>query len=267
MAVVAMIGALIVVAPVLPASATVFTNTLTGTLAGGADNTGLFGAPNTDLTDVPFSIVYTLDTSLGDYAAFPATGSGGVIETLLKQTILSQSPISTQITINGQSLFIAGNSILFNGQLQSNPATYFASFDPFFQPFGKDGKADVFDQDAFKINSSGSICIVNCAALVDNFISTSVTFGLPPEIYLDPFPALSSLNLQGSATGTGQFQFAKIPIVQNQLGDPNFEAVGRFNFETFALSEVQPIPEPSSMTLFLVGLVVLGFGVSRSRPV
>ena len=94
--------------------------------------------------------------------------------------------------------------------------------------------------------------------MVDNFVSTSVIFGLPLEIYQTPFPALSSFSFQSPASGAGNFLFENIPILgQNEFGDPDVQAAGTFNFETFAISEVQQIPEPASWTLWLIGIAAL----------
>jgi hypothetical protein len=257
----AMTGTLIALTTVLPARATVFTNTLTGTLLFGSDNAGLFGAPNTDLTGAPFSIVYTFDTSLGDYAANPPVGLSGSIESLVRQTAPSPSPISTLLTINGQSFVIAGIRDFFLPA--ENNATYLATFNSLTL---QDGQVDVFNQDFFRLNASGNICRVNCVTQVDNFISTSVAFELPLEIFQSPFPSLSSITFQGPATGTGTFLFENLPIIQNNLfGDPDVQAAGRFNIETFAVSEVQEIPEPASWTLFLLGIAALGFRAFWTR--
>ena len=103
-----------------PASAAIVQVSLTGTVSRGFDQSGMFGAPNTDLTGSVFSLVELFDTTKGELILGPGGGSsqydivsGGIHHNGLP------SPGSATLTINGVSVFESANSV---GLLASGPS-------------------------------------------------------------------------------------------------------------------------------------------------
>ena len=89
-----------------PASAAIYQVTVTGKVASGFDQKGLFGAPNTDLTGAAFSLVEYFDTETGQinmhgYGVFGGTGSTG------------PSPGYGSLTINGLPIGLTGEYLAY----------------------------------------------------------------------------------------------------------------------------------------------------------
>ena len=80
-----------------PAAAVVKIATFTGTLVSGLDHSGLFGAPDTDMTGAAYILTYRYDRELGQTSSniYGDTSSGGL------PYPKSGPIISTKLTING----------------------------------------------------------------------------------------------------------------------------------------------------------------------
>ena len=83
---------------VSPASATTMTATYTGTVKTSFDSTGVFGTPGANLAGAAYSLVYTIDDSVGAYSTFNGTTSGDQIF----------GGVTAALTINGHSLAFPG---------------------------------------------------------------------------------------------------------------------------------------------------------------
>ncbi len=95
------------------ANAALFKITYTGTITSGFDYGGMFYAPGTDLTGVPYSDEFILDTSTGAMSF-----DNGVTSSI--DGLNNFSPITAKLTINGVS-FQYGNKPLTHGSAsQSN---------------------------------------------------------------------------------------------------------------------------------------------------
>ncbi|GAB2176014.1 hypothetical protein [Dongia sp. agr-C8] len=87
------------------ASAATITATFTGTVKTGLDSTGVFGTPGANLAGAAYSLVYAVDTALGDYSTF----NGTITDPLLSGDQLFGGK-SAVLTINGHGYAFIGDS-------------------------------------------------------------------------------------------------------------------------------------------------------------
>jgi hypothetical protein len=104
------LAALAALAVAQPSSAAIITVTVSGTLSSGFDQSGMFGAANTDLTGAIFSVVEYFDTTKGQLVL---GGSGGTSDILAGGFGVNglPSPGSAIVTVNGISSSVSGNQI------------------------------------------------------------------------------------------------------------------------------------------------------------
>ena len=80
------------------------TTTFTGVVASGFDYAGEFGAPNTDLTGVGYTAVYTIDDSVASQQSINPNYTsvyGGTLPA-------GANPLSATLTINGTTVLVTG---------------------------------------------------------------------------------------------------------------------------------------------------------------
>jgi hypothetical protein len=85
------------------ASAATITATFKGTVASGLDTTGVFGTPGADLAGAGYSLVYTVDPTVGAYSTY----NGTIGDPALSGDQIFQG-ISAVLTINGHSYAFTG---------------------------------------------------------------------------------------------------------------------------------------------------------------
>jgi len=104
----AVAGAALWLVTASPASATVITATYTGTVNESFDSTGVFGTPGADLAGVGYSLVFTIDDTVGTYSTFHGT----LFDPILSGDQIIGGGVSAALTINGHSLGFADPSPL-----------------------------------------------------------------------------------------------------------------------------------------------------------
>jgi hypothetical protein len=211
-----------------PVSAEVIEFSFTGTVAFGADNTGVLGPTTTpsgtNLKGDSFVANFTYDDSLGQ-----SFGISGVNGKEGGSEFNNTSPItSATVTINGTTLNISSS---FNGSAASDSST--------------PGKR-VWD-----ISASPSDTSILEVSLTDTGVEDGVPFTLPPDLE-------TPLNLSLAIPNTSSFGYFDL---QNADGSSNI-------FADVALSSVTTsvatgVPEPSTWALMLLGLAGLGFAAYR----
>jgi len=96
----AVAGAALWLVTASPASATIITATYTGTVKESLDSTGVFGTPGADLAGVGYSLVFTIDDTVGTYSTFHGT----LFDPILSGDQIIGGGVSAALTINGHSL-------------------------------------------------------------------------------------------------------------------------------------------------------------------
>ena len=205
-----------------PAAATTILITYTGTVTSGYDAAGLFGAPNTSLTNDKFKSVYTL--------TYPTPGANddsttGVHE-IYGGTDYAQSPtspLSGQLTINGHTVSVDGK---YFGYHSLTSPYLFSSYNGKF--------SEILDQ----VSSNTGAYLKNYvgSASGDNFIS-SLNFA----------DALNHTVTSSDVTD-GRFHFI------NEAGLSSYA-----NLENLAVSvqSISAAPEPATW-----GMMIFGFGIA-----
>jgi hypothetical protein len=88
-----------------PASAATITATYAGTVETSFDSAGVFGTPGADLAGADYSLVFTIDDTVGSYSTF-----NGIISDPLISGDQILSGVTAALTINGHSLAFTGSN-------------------------------------------------------------------------------------------------------------------------------------------------------------
>jgi hypothetical protein len=227
--VLAALGALAVAQP---AAAAIITVTVTGTVHDGFDQSGMFGAANTDLAGAIFSVVEYFDTTKGQLVL---GGSGGTSDALAGGFAFNglPSPGSATVTINGMSALVSGNAI---GLLQSRTV-------------GTKGFSTVTQVD------------------IGDHVTTENGLGLQ----LSPGTPLHFLNGWHSDCPVaddcrGSFYFTQYAYTTNP-GVPSggyiYQNLGTFELDTFDVSVSGAVPEPATWAMMIAGFGLVGWAMRR----
>jgi hypothetical protein len=202
------------------ANATILHATYTGTVYDGIDP-GFFGPSGADLTGDAFTLVYTIDTTQGAYInGLPAYDElyGG------SQYALT-TPVSGKLTINGQTVSVAGNYFSEAYTADPVPYTYHKAMD---------------DVVAGSLETETILEMSSSAAL------DSVFHTLPPTSAY--FYGTATFYKYDSSSGTTYY-------------NTNVSLDGTGTVQVTAASDV---PEPAAWAIMLLGMAGLGAAL-RSR--
>jgi len=207
-----------------PAAATTILITYTGTVTSGYDAAGLFGAPNTSLTNDKFKSVYTL--------TYPTPGAidnsySGYHE-IYGGTDYSQSPtspLSGQLTINGHTVSVDGK---YRG--------YYSLIGPSFLPSSYHGKASqIFDR--VRSNPNSDLLNYVSSSSGDNFIS--------------------SLNFADALNHTVTSSDVSYGYFQSPSNDAGLSAHATLVNSAVSVQSISAAPEPATW-----GMMIFGFGIA-----
>lgn len=211
-----------------PAAAVVRVATYTGTLASGYDLAGIFGAANSDLTNLPYVATITYDTLKGlryiNGAGYPGSDEvqGGTFNGL-------SSPITDfKVTIKSMNysfVFSYFSDVTTASTLQQNYSSASAS--------GQDGFSDFVYVQAF---GSGLFPI----SLETNFLSTADLRG--------DFNIISADH--------------QVILAQGRLNSP-----GVYSVSDPLPPAVNTVPEPTSWAMFIAGFGLIGSMLRTRRGV
>jgi hypothetical protein len=198
--------------------------TITGLVLSGADNSGVFGAPNTNLTGDPYSLVFTFDDTKGIQTMATCNGTPYFISIA---STSSSNPGTATLRI-GAGSFTFG---VLNAAYQADSEA--AKNDP---PCN-DSEIGLAAGDGYFGNGSGLNGTVEAAA--------GTTFGSNPG-WAAPF---SDSNLAGGESL--QFEIS-------ELGTTGQYANGELSAQSITVSGPEvATPEPASLTLVITGTVLL----------
>ena len=230
---IAAVAALAVATFSASAHATTVTATFTGTVASGFDTTGVFGAPNTDLTGETFTAVFTEVDGPGVGQYFPGFQDYLYGGTSNPGTV---SPVTGVLTINGFTVNFPG--LEFSEVSQSTLASGQATVAYIAEDFAFTGSG--FNSDAL-------------GAQIASFINSI----MPSADYHVPFSyttqaddsALDNFNIADYSFSTGTYS----ALVSGSLFS---------NSVTVTVSKT-PVPEPLTLSLF--GTALAGAAALRRR--
>jgi hypothetical protein len=232
-------------------SATIVTYTYTGTVSSGYDQTGDFGAPNTNLAGDSFTAVFTYDTTKGnpfnsvtfDTSYLYRSGGTGF------WSHLGSNPLTAVLSINGSpfSNFIGlGNDLGQNYLMQQTaPLTPYIFTQQFVQTY--DGTAAKYAENDVS-NTASRYVYMNLS---------SAGTGISPVL-----DTPNSLVINGGSPVSGDGYFA----------DYNYECVGgcNNNYDNYANLDptsltISGVPEPSAWAMMILGFLGLGFLAYRKK--
>jgi hypothetical protein len=214
-----------------PASAAIIELTSTGTLSSGFDQSGRFGAANTDLTGLAYSAVEYFDTSLGFYTDRGALGDnivGGIGSVTGTPGFAWGS-----VTINGVTVDIQGDAFSF--LIASPGATSAGSL-------------------LYQVHDGG----FETTAQLEIHLNPTVV--LPLYSIFDGFHG----DCLGSDECTGGFLFAKTS------GPPNavyYADYGNFDGESYDIRVLGAVPEPATWAMMILGFGLVGGALRRRAAV
>jgi hypothetical protein len=210
-----------------PASAAIIQVSLTGTVSEGFDQSGLFGAPNTDLTGAIFSLVEYFDTTKGTLVL------GGPTEILAGGIHFNgdpSSPGSAILTLNGVATPVGGNVYSFLDAMQNG------------------GDASVIDR------------FFGDHVTTENILEVALDSSAPLHL-LDGWHS----DCPVADRCRGEFYFSQYAFVTNP-GTPAsylYRDRGTFDVDTFDV-QVLSVPEPATWAMMIAGFGLVG-GTLRRR--
>lgn len=238
----ALAAALAVTTTPVAANAAIYLITYTGTISNGYDETGVFGAANTYLTNAAFTAIYTLtDPTPGAFAyiggiesaTYGGTGYG-----------VAAFPVSATIKINGITKAIAGTYSSLARQRDGYPSQDEDRIDH--------SAANHYDDGInYRYNSISSIV----RSSVNNIVNSSN--------YTDPL----NYTLQAGDIQDGQFGFIDGIFAPGAgyITKFNVYAFGYLNITSVTIAPVSAVPEPATWAMLLAGFGFVG-GAMRYRP-
>jgi len=207
------------------ASASVYLAEYTGTVIGGYDGSGVFGAPNTSLNGDAFVAIFTYDTAVGGRSTDPGVNDqvyGGAVFSL-------PSPVSATLEISGVTQSIAG---YFSGVATAQPGLVFDAVEDY----------------------PGNVT----NGYVDNYLSTYAQAPSATASLDNTFPSESATN----SPGTGGFNFLTF---DSDTSTYSVYAYGGFATSTVQISAITPCAEcsnvtplPAALPLFATGIGLMG---------
>jgi hypothetical protein len=213
-----------------PASAAIIELTSTGTLSSGFDQSGRFGAANTDLTGLAYSAVEYFDTSLGFYTDRGALGDNIVGGT---GSVTGAPGFAWgSLTINGVTVDIQGDTFSF---LIASP--------------GATSVGSLLDQ----VHDGG----FETTAQLDIHLNPTVV--LPLYSIYDGFHG----DCLGVAVCNGGFLFAKTSVSGPLV--VYYQDHGGFHGDSYDIRVLGAVPEPATWAMMIVGFGLVG-GSLRRRP-
>jgi hypothetical protein len=213
-----------------PASADILTVTYTGIVTSGTDVTGVLGSANTPLANDPYKLVYTFNTSIGQ---FTSSNSGTPSFTSLN------GGGSAVLTINGFApLIVGGNS------------SSFASNDQFTSP-----------PPATWLSEQQVVDLFNAApnTVFQNTIDMDDRSSLIPLSIFAPV-SLTSAQVAGDAGGT----FSFITVTTGPSPSASNRIFGNLEADSLNVS-ISGVPEPSTWAMLLLGFAGVGFMAYRRK--
>jgi hypothetical protein len=223
----AILGAVAALAAAQPAAAAIYQVTSTGTLKNGFDQTGMFGAANSDLTGAVYSVVEYFDTDLAKLSLSGNVLYGGAD---------TDSPPQIGhgvLTVNGVSIAIAGTDF-----------AYLSS------PTGGSSSGYLLNQ------TQTSTLEVTYELIVK-------ADGHGPIAPLATLPNWSGDCLGVDFCGGG-FSFSSVSLNPGGGSTVNWQNLGYFDGETFDVRVVSGgVPEPATWAMMIVGFGLVGSALRR----
>jgi hypothetical protein len=226
----AAVAAFIALALPAPAGANIATVTYTGVVTSGGDTTGVFGAPNTDLTGDSYAARYVFNTSLGTQIHSPHQSliSGGLV------TGDTDPALSVTLTINGVAVPIGVD---------------------YWSELAADHLANINDFLAYASHSIQTPTVFNYDYISNGFSHIN----LDPSASLPIEPDQPFFFQIGGDHASGYFHIMHIDEV---TGAVEMAAAGNFHPQTYQV-EVSFTPEPAAWMLMLGGFGGLGLALRR----
>lgn len=213
--------------------------TYTGTVTSGYDDTGVFGTPGADLTGEAYTSNYVFDTSVAAYSYSDPSSSYYLVSGGGAYGTVSPS-LGATLTINGNSVSTTGDysGKILRGGNGSNSQVYHEALGIHYNE-GNDGT------------------VLDYGYIYELFTYNDVST-LPSDL-ITPF---SHSFVPGEDGSVGYFLFF--------LDDSSVEALIEYAYgnlapETFTISGIAAVPEPSAFALLLTGLAASGFAARRNR--
>jgi hypothetical protein len=213
------------------ADAAIITVTVSGTLSSGFDQSGMFGAADTDLTGATFSIVQIVDTSL-----VPIVDNAPPTSEYVQGGWLygRPSPGDATLTVNGVSV-VAGDLAI--AQLLATQSGHGESY--------------------------AKQVIIGDHVTTENDLHAQLNFGAPLHL-LDGWHSDCPV-ADGCSGGFSYSQYVFTTIPGSPDGGYLYANTGSFDIDAFDVSVAAAVPAPPSWAMMILGFGLAGSGLRRRR--
>jgi hypothetical protein len=209
------------------------TITVTGNILNGYDKAGAFGSPNSNLTGLPFSAIFTVQPKAGDTVINTPSlsylfGTGGA------------SPVTAALSIGTGTYYfggkLSGSALASNG---ASPGT-----------IGVDGLYySSEDTDVSTLPPASTLFYVSIQSVRDLLSKAD-------------FSSYSTINLTPADNAQGLAQVANY----NQLtGTYNDVSYANLSLTSISAKLSAPVPEPATWAMMIVGFGLAGVALRRQR--